>query len=146
MSRSRLRTSLKLGWLALAAPAVAEVVDVELVTVQVWVSDRDGRPVTGLSAADFTVLHDGDPVAISHFEEMRAGAPAPPAREPPAGVVAEAPLAAAGVRGPAPEQPHLVLYFDQLHLRSRDYPGLIDGIERLLAAGAVPAERVMVLR
>ena len=162
MPRSRLRLFLPLGWLALgwlalaaagaraqepAAPAFAEAVDVELVTVQVWVSDRGGRPVTGLPAADFTVLHDGERVAITHFEEVRSGGPAVAAGGSPAGVEAGVPAAAATTGASAPAEPaHLVLYFDQLHLRSRDYPALLEGIQRLLAAGTVPAERVMVLR
>ena len=42
-------------------------VDVPLVSIEVFVHDRDGRPVPGLAIEDFEVFEDGNPVAISHF-------------------------------------------------------------------------------
>ena len=51
----------------------------DAITVDVVVLDRDGRPVRGLTKADFTVLEDGQPQEIVSFEarEIQAG-PAPP--------------------------------------------------------------------
>lgn len=40
---------------------------ITVVPIDVRVVDRDGRPVTGLTAADFTVLEDGVPQVIRHF-------------------------------------------------------------------------------
>jgi len=121
------------------APATfGEAVDVEIVDVDVWVTDRQGRAVSGLQAKDFKLLHDGQPVEITNFAELRAAA-APAAK--PADPAAPAPAPA------PPEAPgSLVLYFDQLHLQPRDYPGLFAGVAQLLAAATVPVERVMVLR
>jgi VWFA-related protein len=117
-----------------------EAVDVEIVDVDIWVTDRQGRPVSGLQAKDFKLLHDGQPVEITNFVELRpAAAAAPVAR--PADPAAPAPVPA------PPEVPgSLVLYFDQLHLQPRDYPGLLRGVAQLLAAATVPIDRVMVLR
>ncbi|HEV8628730.1 MAG TPA: VWA domain-containing protein [Thermoanaerobaculia bacterium] len=125
-------------------PRFGEAVDVELVNVEVWVTDRQGRPVTGLAASDFELRQDGDPVAITNFSEIRGAALTTVA------TAVEAP-APATVPAPPAERPadvpvSLVLYFDQLHLQPRDYPPLLDGVAKLLVAGAVPAERVMVLR
>lgn len=44
---------------------------VELVQVDVVVLDREGRPVTGLRAADFTVLDRGRPQSVQTFTEIR---------------------------------------------------------------------------
>lgn len=61
-------------------------------SVDVYVSDSDGKPVQGLSLEDFEVLEDGVPVELSHFYaapgsrivESEEGEPgeAPRAREP----------------------------------------------------------------
>lgn len=150
MKRSRWRALLGTGCLAALAgtsgtkatdpPATfGETLDVELVTVDVWVTDRHGRPVTGLAASDFKVLHDGQPVTVSNFAEVRGG-PSPPSAIPPAGSPTAVPAPPAEAPGT------LVLYFDQLHLQPRDYPSLVGGVEKLLAASAVPPQRIIVLR
>lgn len=55
--------------------AFFEPVEVPLVSVSVSVTDRQGRPVLGLSAEDFEVLEDGEPVAITHFQAAAETAP-----------------------------------------------------------------------
>ena len=37
----------------------AEVVEVQLVNVEAWVTDGKGNPIKGLTAADFEILEDG---------------------------------------------------------------------------------------
>ena len=43
---------------------------IEVRQLDVVVLDREGRPVRGLTAADFTVLEDGRPQKISTIEEI----------------------------------------------------------------------------
>ena len=62
-------------------PAVAQ-----LVVVDVFVTDRKGRPVSDLSAADFEMLDDHRPVLIAAFEPPRS-APEASAEKRSAGVV-----------------------------------------------------------
>src|SRR6188474_1272257 len=52
---------------------------VDLVTVDAIVVDKDGRPVTGFTADDFTLTVDGKPRAIDAFEliAVRAATDAP---------------------------------------------------------------------
>jgi VWFA-related protein len=65
----------------LAAPAGAQEqvptfpARAERVVVDVVVTDRDGVPVTGLSASDFEVSEDGDRQRIASFEAIAPGAP-----------------------------------------------------------------------
>ncbi len=63
-----------------AAPTAPPVfgAGVELVRLDVIVLDRAGRPVTGLTAADFQIEEDGREQAISSFEPVRVQAARPP--------------------------------------------------------------------
>jgi VWFA-related protein len=128
-----------------AAAAFGERIEVELVGVEVWVAGRDGRPVHGLTADDFTVRHDGEPVEITHFSEVRSGEAVAGPTE--AVAAAEGAGSQAEAVEPVPADPgHLVLYFDQLRLDPGGYRGVIEGVRRALADRALPAERIMVLR
>ncbi|MGE3844447.1 MAG: VWA domain-containing protein [Vicinamibacterales bacterium] len=44
---------------------------VDLVNVTVTVSDRTGRFVTGMRQDDFTILEDGEPQSVTHFDNER---------------------------------------------------------------------------
>ena len=59
------------------AGLVSESVDVRLIEIDARVSDRKGRPVTGLERADFEVLLDGTAVPIVNFYAVEG--PAVPA-------------------------------------------------------------------
>jgi VWFA-related protein len=53
--------------------AFTDIVDVQAVNVEVVVTDRKGRRVTGLTAQDFRLLVDGKPVPLDSFAEIREG-------------------------------------------------------------------------
>jgi VWFA-related protein len=55
--------------------------EVELVTVDVVVVDREGAPITGLALDDFTVLEGGEPQLIDSFEAVELPPPPPPDAE-----------------------------------------------------------------
>ncbi len=117
-----------------------ERVDVTLVNVDVWVNDRQGKPVTGLGPETFEVLHDGQPVPITHFVEVRSGIIT---GEPATAQAAAGPgSASASVAAPS----NLVAYFDQSRLHPANLRPLVQGLEDLLAAGAVEPERLLILR
>jgi hypothetical protein len=44
-----------------------------VVNLEVVVTDRDGLPVTGLTAGDFRLLVDGGETPIRYFTEVRGG-------------------------------------------------------------------------
>ena len=104
----------------LAAQGIfVESIDVNIVNVEVYVTDKKGNRVTGLSKDDF-VLEVGDrPVAITNFYAVEGG------RATAGGV--ELPAAApetAGVEGrtqvprvPEDQRLHLIVYVDNLNIR-----------------------------
>ncbi len=119
-----------------AAGPFAERVEVELVNVDVWVADPQGEAATGLGVEDFEVLHDGRPVPVSHFTEVRAGKTVSPSAGAPGGGLGES----------AAVPRHVVVYFDQSRLHPTHYPPLISGLQEFLAAEDVDPARVLIVR
>ncbi len=50
-----------------------ETINVSVVNVDVWVTDKDGNPVHDLKASDFELYEDKRPLTITNFHEYRAG-------------------------------------------------------------------------
>ena len=135
-----LATSLTPG-LAQTAPQTtfSETVDVDLVNVEVWVTDSNGRPVPGLSKEAFSVVHDGAPVAISHFSEMREGVPQQLAE--PTTPVEQAPQASE-----LASERHLVVLFDLFRLTPASQKRLVRDLRAFMSSGKFPAEHTLLLR
>ena len=112
-------------------------VEVELVNVEVRVLDQQGDPVTGLTAADFEVVHDGSPVTITNFSEFRRGV---------AVRGAENESVSAGSAEGTDAEHHLVVYFDDLHLRATHRGVLIEALRDFIAGREIPSENIMILR
>ncbi|MFQ5526612.1 MAG: VWA domain-containing protein [Thermoanaerobaculia bacterium] len=123
-----------------------EVVDVEIVNVDVWVTDKKGNPVDGLTQADFEVFRDGQPVEVTNFFSVAGGRPAvvaPGDSETPAETpsIPKLPLPGAEtVAEVAPEhQLWLIIYIDNYNIdpieRNRILPSLELFLHRALRAG-----------
>src|SRR6266496_177631 len=56
-----------------------EEIQVNVVNLDVFVSDKQGKPVAGLQAGDFTVTEDGKPVKITNFYTEKRGSASPAA-------------------------------------------------------------------
>lgn len=55
-------------------PAVfSEVIDIRVVNVDVVGTDGKGHRVSGLKAADFELLIDGEPTPVDYFTEIEDG-------------------------------------------------------------------------
>ena len=122
----------------------SDIIDVQLVNVEVWVTDRQGQPVRGLPADVFEVLEDGQPVEITHFAEIQGNRP----------VLTELEQVLAEPQDEAPPPPpsapdgepsHLVIYFDQLHLLPSSRKQAIEDLRDFLLKKEVPPERVLIL-
>lgn len=93
--------------------AFDEVIDVEVVNVDVYVTDKKGRPVTGLGRGDFELRADGEEVEITNFYAVEDGRRLAGEAPEVAGVTATRSQAALEGGG---EPVYLVVYIDNLHL------------------------------
>jgi VWFA-related protein len=128
-----------------------EQVEVEVVNVDVHVTDGSGRPVTGLGKGDFELLEDGKPVRITNFEALAGDRPARARQEPEAPRKAPAPFAPgqaapAPAAGPAEEQRfHLVVYIDDFNLRPAHRAKALSALHKLVDGQLTPVDRVMLV-
>jgi VWFA-related protein len=103
-----------------------DTVNVSVVNVDVYVTDKKGNRINGLSQDDFEIFEDGRPVAVTNFyavEEGRAVTPVP-APEPAPAPAAGAPVRPAlpgedlnEVRTPEEQRLRLVVYIDNFNIR-----------------------------
>ncbi len=129
-------------------PRLADVMDVVVVNLEVWVTDRQGAPVEGLTRADFELRVDGRPVEIANFLDMAArrraaseaaeGVTAPAAG---AGVAAEAESAEAVVVPPS----HVVIYLDDESIRPFARRPLLNELTVFLRDQAARGNRLMLV-
>ena len=127
-----------------SGPSLGEVIDVELVNVEVWVHDRRGQPIEGLLAQDFEVLEDGEPMAISHFREVRNGRSTD--REPLEAPPAAAPDPRLDLAPINDDRGHLIVYFDELHLGATSRKQILGDLRFFLREQRFPPDRVMLVR
>ena len=129
-------------------PRVTSSAELTLVNVDVVVTGKDGKPVPGLAAADFTVRHGGRPVTVTNFREER---PARAARPAAAAVPEAAPAAKEPVTAPVePEAPrvprHVVLFIDHLALPDpREREEVFGSLKNLLRTTLGPGDQAMVV-
>ncbi len=129
-------------------PRLADVMDVVVVNLEVWVTDRQGAPVEGLTRADFELRVDGRPVEIANFLDMAArrraaseaaeGVTAPAAG---AGVAAEAESAESVVVPPS----HVVIYLDDESIRPFARRPLLNELTVFLRDQAARGNRLMLV-
>lgn len=142
------------SWLAAALIAVAgaagaaaqgpevfrETAEVNVINVEVSVTDRQGRPVTGLGPDQFELLENGEPVEISNFYAVQGGREAPRVvipgtPEPPAEIPA----------GPRVRQSHLIIYVDNANIRETNRRRVFNRLRRFLRANWRPNLWAMVV-
>lgn len=112
-------------------PAVVETARVNVVNVDVVVTGRDGRPVQGLTAADFDLFEDGNPVPITNFyaatRERPAATPTAPADGAAEEVVAAPPSEEQSLR--------MVFFIDNANLTLARRAAVFEQIRALLRQG-----------
>ncbi len=128
-------------------PRTTASVELSLTNLDVVVTDAKGNPVHGLVASDFEVLHDGRPIEVTHFSEIRmeaAAAQEPSASAPTAGATA-AGAAAAAARATRPLR-RVVIFFDRLYLPDPAVRrALFDSLRTLVADTLDEGDDVMIV-
>jgi len=102
-----------------------DTVNVSVVNVDVYVTDKQGKRVNGLTKNDFDLYEDGRPVAITNFyavENGKSTTAEPPLAAAPAAPAVPGMPAALAERAPLPEDQRLrlVVYIDNFNLRPFD--------------------------
>ncbi|MEM1178464.1 MAG: VWA domain-containing protein [Acidobacteriota bacterium] len=141
------------------AATYGEVIDVEVVNVRVWVTDRDGNPVTGLRPSDFSVELDGEPAQITNLFEGRGGdtseVPATVQLQTRPEAEIESVDAAGGgvgassssaVTTAASQQSRLIVYIDELHMGTLDRRRVIKDLREWLGDGGLDPESLLILQ
>ena len=130
-----------------APSTFAETIDVRVVNVDVWVTDRDGNPVTGLAAGDFEVRENGRPVELSNFFEFTDGLDAA-ARERSASARRDGQPTDLNRFIPAEPPPpehrlSLMVYIDNNNLTPTDRNRLLPFLRNFLSVQLSPYDRAM---
>ena len=132
-----------------APETFAETIDVRVVNVDVWVTDRDGNPVTGLGADDFEVRENGRPVELSNFFEFTDGLDAA-AREREASAFRDRRPRQSDLDRFIPAEPpppehrlSLMVYIDNNNLTPTDRNRLLPFLRNFLSVQLSPYDRAM---
>lgn len=133
------------------APAIGagdffESIDVSVVNVDVYVTDKKGNRVNGLSREDFEILEDRKPMAITNFYAVDEGRPVPTAEE----LANPAPPSPTAVPGLPPEIPedqrlHLVVYIDNFNIHPFSRNKTFTALREFLRSELTPGDRVMLI-
>src|SRR5215218_9981747 len=125
----------------------AESIDVSVASVEVAVTDREGRHVQGLGRGDFDLFVDGRKVEIVNFSELAEGAPAAATKEPAPAPPDGAPPPAEAAPAPPPDPPalSLVVFVDNDNLRPADRNRVLRQVKDFLGSAVGPRDRVMLV-
>lgn len=127
-----------------------EAVSVELVNVEVWVTDRQGNPITGLTREDFELYEDGERVDVTHFAayEPTSG---PAGAGPDGAAEAGAPIRVEVEEGTSrweaatgDSRLHLAVFVDNWNLAPEDRSRVFGALREFLDTRLEPDDRVMV--
>ena len=126
-----------------SAETFFESIDVQVVNVEVFVTDRQGHRVSGLTRDDFEILENGQPVEVTNFyavsNETPAGKPAADAS-----ATAAAPAMESAGELPAEQRLHLAIVVDDLSLTPQNRNRVVQSIERDVLPRLRPDDFVMV--
>jgi VWFA-related protein len=120
-------------------------VEVNVVNVEVYATDRNGKRVNDLKREDFTVLEDGKRVEVTNFAAFSSGHDVTASAGGSGSTSDAAASAAPAAAAPDPETAlSLVVFLDDLHLRPEHRVKAVEQIRAFLSRSVRPGDRVMV--
>lgn len=124
-------------------PLFVDRVDVNVINVEVVVTDKSGERVEGLTKEDFTLTEDGEPVEITNFyASLRSGRfPLTEGIEPLAPV--EEPIRRREL--PPDQRMHLVVYVDHFNMRAANRARFLEDLPAFLEQRLVQGDRIMMV-
>jgi VWFA-related protein len=127
------------------AESFGETIQVNVVNLDVFVTDKQGKPITGLRKEDFQVFEDGKPVEISNFF-AESGRTAPAVSAPSAPAPAPGSSAAVPAQGPADQRLRLVVFVDDVNLSAANRSRILQSVGKFLHGELKPGDEVMLVR
>lgn len=122
------------------APTFYESLDVQVANVEVFVTDKSGQRVTGLTREDFQLSEDGKPVAISNFFAVAGEPPDAPVTMTPA---PEAPPQAVDI---GEQRLQLAIVVDNMNLLAPDRNRLLKSVRETVISRLRPDELALVAK
>lgn len=129
------------------AESFFDVVDVEIVNIDVWVTDKEGDPVEGLEKEDFVVFRDGEPIEVTNFYAVAGRRPVTPV---PAETVEpleapETPTVSQEPEIPPEHRLWLVVYIDNYNIHPIERKRVFPALRQFLAETLGPGDRAMIV-
>jgi VWFA-related protein len=125
------------------APSFGETIEVRVVNVDVMVTDRNGKPVTGLTKDDFDLFEGGKKLEITNFAQMSG--PAQTATLPPS-VSGAPPQAAAPATGDQDARSRkVVLFIDNSSLQAGNRARVLRAAKDFVARAIRGTDQVMIV-
>lgn len=124
-----------------------EEVAVEIVNVEVYVTDSDGNPVDGLTIDDFEVLEDKRPVELLNFYAVTNGRPSTledPLDETPVDPLLDTQDELDEIAYPEEQRLNLIIYVDNLFIHPLNRNRVFDRLRGFLYDTLKPGDQVMV--
>ncbi|HEY0156065.1 MAG TPA: VWA domain-containing protein [Thermoanaerobaculia bacterium] len=116
-----------------------ETIEVSIVNVDVFVTDREGNRVRGLTAADFEIREDGKPQPITNFAEYAGD------DDGEFSVEARTRTAAAPSAAAAPEKRTIVVFLESMTLAPFRSKPVFDSIRSMLRQTVRPGDSVAIV-
>ncbi len=119
-----------------------ETMEISIINVDVHVTDKNGKPVTGLTASDFEIREDGRVQPITNFSEYTA---ATAAKAAPAAAATPTAASAAPVAAPPTPRRTIVFFLEPVTLPAPRAKEVFDSIRSMMHASVRPGDRASIV-